>query len=173
MRNRRILSRIGAAVLCAVCLCTAAFAGGDDVICVTPEPITQPQSDFETQTTWQISTEEILAAISGMERDGDAPLTPEGNLTLVDDITSNESYTDLAQTQGKQFITVRTRTGDVFYLIIDRSREEQNVYFLNMVDNADLLALVQDTKSPQEEPVPVCVCTEHCEVGAINDRCPV
>jgi hypothetical protein len=60
-------------------------------------------------------------------------LTPEGNLTLIDDI---------ADADGKQFLTVMTRAGNYFYIIIDRDGDKQNVHFLNMVDEADLLNLI-------------------------------
>ena len=65
------------------------------------------------------------------------PLTPEGNLTIVDDLEG-------AQTEDKQFITVKTKAGNTFYLIIDRAGKENNVYFLNLVDEADLRALMEE-----------------------------
>jgi len=66
------------------------------------------------------------------------PLTPDGNLTLVDDISGE-------QAEDKQFITVVTKSGNYFYIIIDRAGDTENVYFLNLVDEADLLALIEDT----------------------------
>jgi hypothetical protein len=65
------------------------------------------------------------------------PLTPEGNLTIVDDLEGE-------QTEDKQFITVKTKAGNTFYLIIDRAGKENNVYFLNLVDEADLRALMEE-----------------------------
>lgn len=65
------------------------------------------------------------------------PLTPDGNLTLVNDIEGQAS-------EDKQFITVLTKAGNTFYIIIDRAADKDNVYFLNMVDEADLLALIED-----------------------------
>lgn len=91
-------------------------------------------------------------------------LTPDGNLTLVDDYGS-------ADTSGKQFITVTTKAGNYFYLIIDRDDEgNETVHFLNMVDEEDLLSLMDEeeaqkyvepeevvapepTPEPTEEPV--------------------
>ena len=44
-------------------------------------------------------------------------------------------------------------------------------HFLNQVDEADLMALMEDGDS--EEPPAVCSCTEKCQAGAINRNCPV
>ena len=96
---------------------------------------------------------------------GDAALTPDGNLSLIDDIGSSTR-------SGKQFITVETRNGNVFYLIIDRDDEgEETVHFLNQVDEADLMALTEDGEKA-ETPI-VCTCTEKCQAGAVNTACPV
>lgn len=65
-------------------------------------------------------------------------LTPDGNLTLVDDIAS-------ASSRDKQFITVVTKSGNYFFIIIDRAAETENVYFLNKVDEADLLPILEES----------------------------
>ena len=89
------------------------------------------------------------------------PLTPEGNATLVDDFGGN-----------KQLITVTTKAGNYFYILIDRDDEGENtVHFLNQVDDADLSALLEDGET--EETPAVCTCTEKCEAGAVNINCPV
>ena len=68
--------------------------------------------------------------------DAAVPLIPDGNLTLQDDLQNTVSG-DL------QFLTVRTKAGNTFYLVIDRAAKENNVHFLNLVDEADLLALLK------------------------------
>ena len=88
----------------------AAFAGGGEHIDTTPKA---PEETIPVTT----------------------PLTPDGNLTLVDDIMVEES-------KDKQFVTLQSKNGNYFYLVIDRSGDKENVYFLNLVDEADLMALI-------------------------------
>ena len=67
-------------------------------------------------------------------------LTPEGNLTLVDDYHTN--YSDGS---GQQFITLVSKSGNTFYLVIDRNAKgQQTVHFMNLVDEADLLTLMEE-----------------------------
>ena len=85
------------------------------------------------------------------------PLTPDGNLEIVDDIVHED----------KQFITVKSRSGAEFYIIIDRSRDSDNVYFLNQVDDVDLFSLLEEDSAAS------CSCKEKCTVGAVNSDCLV
>ena len=67
-------------------------------------------------------------------------LTPEGNLTLVDDY-----HIDYSDGSGQQFITLVSKSGNTFYLVIDRNAKgQQTVHFMNLVDEADLLALMEE-----------------------------
>ena len=67
-------------------------------------------------------------------------LTPEGNLTLVDDY-----YTNYSDGSGQQFITLVSKSGNTFYLVIDRNAKgQQTVHFMNLVDEVDLLALMEE-----------------------------
>ena len=77
------------------------------------------------------------------------PLTPEGNMTLVDDIQGDAA-------KDKQFIVVQSRGGAYFYIVIDNAAEGENrVHFLNQVDEADLLSLIdEDLQSIQKQQTP-------------------
>lgn len=77
------------------------------------------------------------------------PLTPEGNMTLVDDIQGDAA-------KDKQFIVVQSRGGNYFYIIIDNAAEGENrVHFLNQVDEADLLSIIdEDLQSIQQPTTP-------------------
>ncbi len=111
---------------------------------------------------------------------GTDALTPLGNLTLIDDILQDESNTSVESVENeqksKQFITVQTKNGNYFYIIIDRSGDTENVYFLNLVDEADLFALLEtdeETTAEETEPIPVCVCEDKCITGSINTDCEI
>ena len=88
------------------------------------------------------------------------PFTPAGSATTVDNATDGD---------GKEFFTITTPDENIFYLIIDRQRESENVYFLNAVTEEDLAALAQKksgttgesavptpapTPQPEPEPTP-------------------
>ena len=69
------------------------------------------------------------------------PLTPDGNMTLVDDVGSSTG-------RGKQFITMVTNNGNYFYVIIDRDDDgKENVHFLNQVDEEDILWLMDEEEA--------------------------
>ena len=66
-----------------------------------------------------------------------------------------------------------TKAGNYFYILIDRANEDKEtaVHFLNQVDEADLMALMEDGQA-EEKPV-ACTCAEKCQAGAVNTACPV
>ena len=94
------------------------------------------------------------------------PLTPDGNLSLIDDIEGEAA-------KDKQFIIVQSKNGNYFYIIVDRAAEGENtVHFLNQVDEADLMALMEDGSGKAQAPA-VCTCKDKCKAGAVNTACPV
>ena len=116
------------------------------------------------QGTDQTPAEDATNDSNVVEETEDSPaLTPEGNAALVDDFGGN-----------KQLITVTTKAGNYFYILIDRANEDKEtaVHFLNQVDEADLAALMEDEQTTQEQPA-TCTCTEKCVAGAVNTACPV
>ena len=96
------------------------------------------------------------------------PLDEEGNAYTRDLQYDKDCH--------KQFITVQTRSGNMFYIIIDydspiNAEEEQyQAYFLNMVDDADLLALLDEETAAE---MTICTCKDKCELGKVNAECPV
>ena len=146
MKNRKIKgSIVGAFALAATLVVgmspmTAYAQASEEPECICEEKCTKDHvntkceicvADYSScKGTEKVAEEEVFG-----------PLTPDGNLTLVDDYGS-------VQAGGKQFITVVTKTGNYFYIIIDRDDEgEETVHFLNMVDESDLLKLMDDEEA--------------------------
>jgi len=101
--------------------------------------------------------------------------TNEGNMALVDNL--------FAENTNKQFITVESKSGQLFYIVIDydavqnEETDSYAVHFLNMVDEADLMALLEELdidipdKTPEPTPTPkptVEVITEPEEPNGMN-----
>ena len=145
MRNKRLLRTLS--VLCLTLVLVSGFTVPAFAQGAAPPPAEDTTNDSNV-------VEETEKA---------PPLTPDGNAALVDDFGGN-----------KQLITVTTKAGNYFYILIDRANEDKKtaVHFLNQVDEADLMALMEDGKA-KEEPPAVCSCTKKCEAGAVNTACPV
>ena len=123
MKFKRFGALLLSAVLC-IGMAAPAFAYEGDTTSVE-EPVLPEIVEEDTVTI----TDETSGA-----------LTPEGNLTLVDDY-----HTDYSDGSGQQFITLVSKSGNTFYLVIDRnSNGAQTVHFMNLVDEADLLALMEE-----------------------------
>ena len=121
------------ALMLSVALCAGmaapAFAYGG-------EPVEEAEQPVLTSTTDEEDVVTVTDETSGA-------LTPEGNLTLVDDY-----HTDYSDGSGQQFITLVSKSGNTFYLVIDRNAKgQQTVHFMNLVDEADLLALMEEEEA--------------------------
>ena len=97
------------------------------------------------------------------------PLSPDGQASVQDNATDEE---------GKEFYTFVTPEENTFYLVIDRQRDSENVYFLNAVTEDDLAALAEKSKEDgtggeSGMAVEVCTCTKQCKDGKVDTSCPV
>ena len=112
--------------LCMTLFCVPAFAMSEEPAqSTTPSAETTAPADAETGTSSN-------------------PFTPSGTGTVVDNATDED---------GKEFYTIQTADENVFYLIIDKQRGTENVYFLNAVTESDLMALAEKDGSASTAPV--------------------
>lgn len=150
---RSVFAALLCAVLCMTAFATIAYADGGDYY-----------DDELPPETWQEETQPEDNTI--------APGTPftEDGIAATRDLLYDKHT-------NKQFITVETRNGHTLYIVIDYDKlldeeeERYQTYFLNPVDEADLMALLEDGQT--EEKPAACTCTEKCQAGAVNTACPV
>jgi len=113
----------------------------------TPLPTAAEEKPEEPVPEWSVPPQSPWADAP----ETDNPFTPPGSATVVDNATSDD---------GKEFFTFQTPEGNVFFLIIDRSRGQDNVYFLNAVTEQDLMALATSSGGnapfdPVPSPLPI------------------
>ena len=160
MTKRKGIRLLAALALCftlCISFTVPAFAYADDT--EQELPITeaiQPEATPET------------AAPEEPDQYEGEPIDGEGNAYTRDLLYDKAT--------NKQFITVQTKTGNTFYVVIDydapinEEEEQYQTYFLNMVDEADLLALLDEETASS---LTTCNCDTRCEAGAVNTECPV
>ena len=155
---------------------------GDWYEVIVPEKTGYVHSDYLEIMEEAEQNSEIDAALLSMimqfmmtgfdGEDADNSFTPTGNMTLIDDFFQIEAEaTENSPQRDKQFITLESKSGNVFYLVIDRNGDQENVYFMNLVDEADLMALIEANEDGTQ--APVCSCTDKCAVGAIKTDCEI
>jgi hypothetical protein len=128
--KRRILTAAIAALFMLSLFCGAAVAA---------EPESAPE-DIPTEQTPALVMETPALEVPATEYpDEPASFTPSGTGTVIDRATDAD---------GKEFYTIMTPSENVFYLVIDRVRGNENVYFLNAVTEADLFALAETPQTP-------------------------
>ena len=160
MTKRKGIRLLAALALCftlCISFTVPAFAYADDTEQELPvTEATQPEATPET------------AAPEEPEPYEGEPIDGEGNAYTRDLLYDKAT--------NKQFITVQTKTGNTFYVVIDydapinEEEEQYQTYFLNMVDESDLLALMDEDSVAA---LTTCTCTERCEAGRVNTSCPV
>ena len=156
MRKKfRFLTVLAVCVMVLSCFSVTAFAYADDTEQNLPvTEATQPEQQPETTPT--------------PEKPKDEPIDDEGNAHTHDLLYDKAT--------NKQFITVQTKNGNTFYIVIDydapinEDEEQYQTYFLNMVDESDLLALLDDDTAAA---LTTCSCKEKCAAGQVNTGCPV
>jgi len=107
----------------------------------TPKPTTPATPSPAPTQTPEPTPETSETAVPAEQK----PFTPDGSGTVVDDVMEQN---------GKEFLTITTPDDNVFYLIIDRQRDSENVYLLNAVTEDDLLALAKKSGGTSESAVP-------------------
>ena len=169
--NRRFLTLLAVLVLCMSFLTITASAEAnppkDDVIIYTAEPTEPKPTEAAPKPTTPQETEPPATT---------APTTPT-TVKPVEPFTEGNAIAKDLQFHAdtnKQFITIETRSGEIFYIIIDydapvdEKNEQFSTYFLNKVDDADLQALLEDGNK-----VEVCGCIDRCYAGHVNTTCPI
>ena len=154
MRKKfRFLTVLAVCVMVLSCFSVTAFAYADDTEQNLPvTEATQPEQQPETTPA--------------PEKPKGEPIDDEGNAYTRDLLYDKAT--------NKQFITIQTKNGNTFYIVIDYDKlldeeeERYQTYFLNPVDEADLMALLEDDS--QNTPI-VCSCTEKCTAGKVNTNC--
>jgi hypothetical protein len=153
MRTNRYI-RVAATLIMVLALsfmpATAALANADEAITDSTEQTVEATDGTRQQEATPTAATEPEPA----PKTEPVELTPDGQMTLIDDISGEQS-------NDKQFLTIITKGGNYFYIVIDRAGDTENVHFLNLVDESDLLALIEEapvatTTTPvTTEPEPV------------------
>lgn len=106
-----------------------------------PEETTasEPAETIPEETQPVEPQETVIPEETGEPTEYGFGLTPTGNMALQDDISGEE-----AEAQSIEFLTVTTRDNHTFYIVIEHTKNGDNVHFLNQVDDADLRAVLSD-----------------------------
>lgn len=154
MKRFRLMTAVLCAAVLLCCFSVPAYAYADGA-----ENDTPIVEDIQSMETTPPETQTAITPGEGFSEDGNC-------------VTRDLLYD---KATNKQFIVVQTSGGSSFYIVIDYDKptdeggEQYQTYFLNMVDEADLLTALE---SAGGEP-PVCSCADKCAVGAINTDCMV
>ena len=93
--------------------------------------------NFDTDTPAENTEETGVTSEITIVEESEAPTIPSGNATVIEDV--NAAVVD------RQFLTIQSKNGNTFYLVVDKdSKGNENVYFMNLVDEYDLMAFAED-----------------------------
>ena len=148
--RKRILSLIlslamSVCLVCALSVPAYAVVAGDVNASATTEVV------VESTQSLPVREQESGKATATVEEETDTtPLTPDGNSNLQDDSNS----------KNKEFITVQTKNGNYFYLVIDKDRADKNAYMLSQIDEGDLKEFLAEEEEAEPEPIVTTVAEE-------------
>ena len=87
-------------------------------------------------------TEAVEQVIEEQPATEETPFSTPGNGQLVDDKENDSS---------KQFLTVQTKNGNTFYMVIDRSGTSENVYMMSLVDENNLAEFLDENEETEKK----------------------
>ena len=163
--KRRISALLLVMAMCLSMFAVPAYAYGNDpdpdyeIVVPTEAPPAETRPQTQTEPTKE-TTPTYTEIVPGV------PFVNDGNVTTRDLLYDEAT--------NKQFISIETKNGAIFYIVIDYDKpvdEYSNLYetyFLNLVDEADLMALLGTEESPA-----TCSCSQRCAVGQINMYCEI
>lgn len=115
-------------------------SAGTETEATTEAVVVEEELTADTEETTETESEE---ADEEAEESAGA-FSEAGNLSLLDDVSADKA-------KNLEYMTVQTKSGAVFYLVIDKSADTENVYFLNQVDELDLMAIMDDAQKQEYE----------------------
>lgn len=116
----------------------SADAGNESVLNGTAEGSQTVNGDANAEGS------QLVGTVQGSGT-GDTPFSIPGNGLLLDDKSEDGT---------KQFLTIRTKNGNTFFMVLDRSNNTENVYMLSMIDENDLAEFIEDAQDKPKTETP-------------------
>ncbi len=130
---------------------------------ITPSPVTEAKGTLTDETTdgkGTVTEDTVIPTPTGYQTNVPTP-TLAPNPTAPDETRPFRTDTDQEPTlagsadqAAKEFLSIKTKSGKIFYLIIDRMKSNDNVYLVTEVDEADLMHFTDTDSSPNVVALP-------------------
>ncbi|MBC5744887.1 DUF4366 domain-containing protein [Lachnospiraceae bacterium MD308] len=127
----------------------------------TAAPIEEESSDSENSPS---DTEEESEEQESAGRVNGTSFSVPGNGQLMDDFSEDET---------KQFLTIQSKSGNTYFMVLDRSNNTENVYMLSMIDENDLAEFISEEQKEKEQSAVVIPEKESPAVSAEPEKEPV
>ena len=145
--SKKILLTMALIVACML-PCTSVYAQGNptgEIEIVAENPVAnheQETSERQSNSSVDIGRKNIPnTQATNEEKKENEAFSYDGTGTVVDKATEG----------SKEFYTIATDAGNVFYLIVDKDKESNNVYFLDTTKERDLIALAEKAEAEEEK----------------------